>query len=76
MPLGSLGVLEAVVPRETDREEDDEQQHQDDKQNDDLHLHVLPPHLAPQLAPSLLEFHRLRRDNTHVLRTMVKQHGQ
>lgn len=51
--------LEAVSAAEAGHEEDDERQDKHDGRNDQLHLHVLPPHLAAQLPPCLVKPIRL-----------------
>ena len=59
--------LEAVAAREADDEEDDEEDDKDKNQHhyhdDDLHLEVLPPHLAAKLLAGLVEFVSLRREH-------------
>ena len=48
-------LLEAVSAREADNEEDDKDDDDDESCQGQLHLHVLPPHLRPKLAASLLK---------------------
>lgn len=52
-------VLEAIPATEARHEEDNERQDKHDGRNDQLHLHVLPPHLATQLPPCLVKAIRL-----------------
>lgn len=47
--VSASSVLEAVASREAYNEEDDKDEHKDDCNECNLHLHVLPPHLGPQL---------------------------
>lgn len=59
--LKSASSLEAVATREADDEEDDKDEDQHNNDNDDLHLEVLPPHLAAKLLAGLVEFVSLQR---------------
>lgn len=56
MKTHTLPLLDAVATREAHNQEDDKNQNQNDKHHQDLHLHVLPPHLAAQLPPSFVKF--------------------
>lgn len=58
----SFTSLETVAAREADDEENhkDEDQHNND--DDDLHLEVLPPHLAAKLLAGLVELVSLRKN--------------
>ena len=56
MKTHTLPLLDAVATREAHNQEDDKYQNQNDKHHQDLHLHVLPPHLAAQLPPSFVKF--------------------
>ena len=58
--------LEAVAAREADDEEDDKDENQHDYHDDDLHLEVLPPHLAAKLLACLVKLVSLRMQIMHV----------
>ena len=49
-------LFEAVAAREADDEKDHKDEDQHNNHNDDLHLEILPPHLASQLLACLVEF--------------------
>ena len=48
-------VLEAIPATEAGHEENDEGEDNHHGRYDELHLHVLPPHLAAQQTPCLVE---------------------